>query len=326
MFLNQLKYSKKAWSYLGLLVLGTFILVPQVEAQSRDVESRISRMENEIKTLSKAIFRGEQPPPGAFSSGNDAAATASFEIRIQQMETELRTMRGLVEQQGFEVDQLKKELARVTGDLELRLGDLEKGGAAPASRSGLDITTKSSSSDEPPQPEARSSEGGGGYKWNSGAGANGAASQKGQLGSYTESPESGEIKGGNDLAAATYENAFSLVKNNQYDAAEKEFLVFLDQYPNHVLAGNAKYWLGETYYVRGKFEQAARLFAEGYQQFPQGSKAADNLLKLGMSLAAMDKKDDACIALSQIGKEGFPNAGPAVRRADQEKTRLGCSS
>lgn len=326
MFLNHFKYSKKAWSYLGLLVLGTLILVPQVEAQSRDVESRISRMENEIKTLSKAIFRGEEPPPGAFGSGTDAAAQASFEIRIQQMETELRTVRGLVEQQGFEVDQLKKELTRVTSDLELRLSDLEKGGAGAPSRSGLDITTKSSSSDDPPQPQSRDSETGG-YKWNSGAGANGgAAAQKGQLGSYSESLESGEVKGGNDLAAATYENAFSLVKNNQYDAAEKEFLVFLDQYPNHVLSGNAKYWLGETYYVRGKFEQAARLFAEGYQQFPQGSKAADNLLKLGMSLAAMDKKDDACIALSQIGKEGFPNAGPAVRRADQEKTRLGCSS
>ncbi|MGB0720528.1 MAG: tol-pal system protein YbgF, partial [Bdellovibrionales bacterium] len=118
---------------------------------------------------------------------------------------------------------------------------------------------------------------------------------------------------------------FALVKSNQFDQAENGFKAFLAAYPDHVLAGNAKYWLGETYYVRGSFEQAARMFAEGYQQFPQGAKAADNLLKLGLSLSAMGKAEDACIALAQIQKEGFKGVGPVLRRAEQESAKLGCS-
>jgi TolA-binding protein len=82
--------------------------------------------------------------------------------------------------------------------------------------------------------------------------------------------------------------------------------------------------LGETYYVRGKYDVAARLFAEGYQQYPDGSKTADNLLKLGMALGALGKKEDACIALAQLDKETGANLASVQRRAEQEKTRLGC--
>ncbi len=327
-FLTPYKNTQKAWRTLGLLVLsgsvlGGLILCGPVYAQSeRDMNSRMNRIENEIKTLSRAIFRGEEPPPGAFSGGGDPAAQANLEIRVQQLESELQTLRGLIEQQGFEVRQVKNELERVTGDMELRLQDLE-GGATRSDVSGggrnMNITTQGGNN--PPQPS--SSGAAGGYQWNSN---NSGSNQPGQLGSYNQSPASGAVSGRADDAASMYENAFSLVKNNQYDAAETGFKAFLDQYPDHVLSSNAKYWLGETYYVRGNYQDAARLFAEGYQQAPKGNKAADNLLKLGMSLSSMGKKEDACIAFSQINKEGFANAGPVMRRADQEKTRLGCSS
>jgi tol-pal system protein YbgF len=127
-----------------------------------------------------------------------------------------------------------------------------------------------------------------------------------------------------DSAAALYDNAYALLKNKNYDRAQEEFDKFMAEYPTHGLAGNAKYWLGETYYVRGKYDVAARLFAEGYQQYPDGSKTADNLLKLGMALGALGKKEDACIALAQLDKETGANLASVQRRAEQEKTRLGC--
>ena len=51
--------------------------------------------------------------------------------------------------------------------------------------------------------------------------------------------------------------------------------------------------LGETYYVRGDFPNAARAFAEGFQKYPKSGKAPDNLLKLGMSLQAQGKPEQA---------------------------------
>ena len=93
-----------------------------------------------------------------------------------------------------------------------------------------------------------------------------------------------------------------------------------------MLAANAKYWLGETYYVRGEFKKSARIFAEGFQSFPESAKAPDILLKLGMSLAGMDKQREACVALSQVAIKFPAGNDPVLQRADQEMEKLGCQS
>ena len=94
--------------------------------------------------------------------------------------------------------------------------------------------------------------------------------------------------------------------------------------PNDPLAGSAQYWLGETYYARGRYAEAASAFAEGYKSYPKGTKAADDLLKLGMSLARANQKQNACVALAQLDHD-FPNPGSAIKEQRiAEKKRLGC--
>ncbi len=333
----------KARLTLGLLVMGSAVFSfafdgGDVMAQSsRELSNRIERLEKEIETLSRAYYRGEKPPAGSFSGGASDASQADMQIRLSQLETELRSIRGQFEEQSYETRQLREELERVKGDLELRIQDLESGNASGVtgnSGGGAKYINRGSSSllsNEGVSSGASVSSGAtgvngnGGYRWQSGENVIETQPQKqaaGQLGSYNQSASG--VRASEDLAAATYENAFSLLKKENYDVAEKEFQIFLNEYPTHSLAGNAKYWLGETYYVRGDFERAARTFAEGFKQYPDNSKTADNLLKLGMSLGALDKKDDACVALSQIEKEGFQASAPVLRRASQEKTRLGC--
>ncbi|NCT40535.1 MAG: tol-pal system protein YbgF [Alphaproteobacteria bacterium] len=317
----------KARFILGLLVMGFGVLTlgftADAQAQSnRDLRNRIDRLEKEIETLSRALFRGEQPPAGSLTDSSAAdASRADAEIRLSQVEGDIRKIRGQFEELSYENRQLREELDRLKSDLELRIQDLEKGNSAGgSSRSSgaakyINRTSDAPDSDVEEKPA--------GYQWKSGnLDDDTPSAQPGQLGTYREG--GGNVTAGEDLAAATYENAFSMLKNEKYDIAQKEFTVFLDEYPDHPLAGNAKYWLGETYYVRGDFERAARLFAEGFKLYPKNSKSADNLLKLGMSLAALDKKDDACVALSQISKEGFQASAPVIRRANQEKERLGC--
>ncbi|MEZ5814171.1 MAG: tol-pal system protein YbgF [Alphaproteobacteria bacterium] len=290
-----------------------------------DMKNRVKRLENEIDTLSRAVYRGESPPPGAGGSGS--AVGADVEIRLQQVENDMRELRGLLEQQSYENRQLKDQLERVTSDLELRLNDLEGAGASGVSGGGARYTAGNMTENVMPQVQPRSqaqsvgSAGGQTYQWSSSSGGDAESGPSGQLGSYSTGRAGAS---GTDLAAATYDNAFSLVKNRQYDRAQVELEAFLEAYPGHALAGNAKYWLGETYYVRGNFEKSARVFAEGYQQYPEGSKAADNLLKLGLSLEALGKRSDACIALQQLKKENPAGAAPVLRRADQEMSRLAC--
>lgn len=330
LMINTSSKSLKAWSISGLLILmaGAVFISAPVEAQSnRDLQSRINRLENEIDTLSRAVYKGEQPPAGSVSGGPVAGA-ADVEIRLQQIETEMRDLRGEMERVAYENRQLREDMERITGDLELRMNDLDGSGASArpsnnrvynAPNTNTNRPVINTIDNTPPQPnQAQNGQGGpgNGYQWSTN-------NTGGQLGSYTVD-NAGNASASATGPAALYDRAFSLVKNRQYDAAQNEFEDFLNQYPSHELAGNAKYWLGETHYVRGDFETASRIFAEGYQQFPKGSKAADNLLKLGLSLEAAGKPQDACIALRQLKKENPAGETPVLRRATQEMSRLGC--
>ena len=125
-------------------------------------------------------------------------------------------------------------------------------------------------------------------------------------------------------ASEQYNYAFGLLKQADYSAAEGALKTFIGQYPDDPLAGSAQYWLGETYYTRGRYAEAASAFAEGYKRYPKGAKAADDLLKLGMSLARDNRKHDSCLAFVQLDHD-FPNPGSAIKeRSAAEKKRLGC--
>ena len=122
-----------------------------------------------------------------------------------------------------------------------------------------------------------------------------------------------------------YDYAFGLLRQNEYDKAEQALSSFIKQHGDSPLAGNAQYWLGETYYARGKYKEAAVAFAEGVQKFPKSGKGPDNLLKLGMSLAQLNQVRDACVALGQLGTQYPDAAGTVKTRAQQERARLKCS-
>ena len=76
-----------------------------------------------------------------------------------------------------------------------------------------------------------------------------------------------------------YEFAFDFLKRQDYPKAESALRDFLKRHPKDPLAGNAQYWLGETYYVRGDFQQAAVEFMAGYQNYPKTNKGPDNLVE-----------------------------------------------
>ena len=126
-------------------------------------------------------------------------------------------------------------------------------------------------------------------------------------------------------AASDYDQAFSLLKSQNYEAAEAAFSSFVGSYPDSELAPNARYWLAETFYVRGDFAQASKLFAEAFQSNPNGPKAADNLLKLGMSLEGLGKVKESCVTYSEISKR-FPNASASLlQRARQQLEKNKCA-
>jgi len=122
-----------------------------------------------------------------------------------------------------------------------------------------------------------------------------------------------------------YEYATGLLQRGAYPEAGLAFKAFVAQHPKDPLAGNAQYWLGETYYAQSDYKNAAIAFAEGYQKYPKSQKAPDNLLKLGMSLGQTGRKNDACTAFKQLNSQ-FPQASAAIKdRASRAQQRYGCA-
>jgi tol-pal system protein YbgF len=115
-----------------------------------------------------------------------------------------------------------------------------------------------------------------------------------------------------------------MLQDGDYAGAEKGFKNFVQRNPQHVLAGNAQYWLGETFYARRDYQNAMAAFAEGYKVYKTSPKGPDNLLKLGVTLAVLNRKSDACAVFARFNQD-YPRATDLQkRRVDQERQKNGC--
>ncbi len=102
-----------------------------------------------------------------------------------------------------------------------------------------------------------------------------------------------------------YQQAKTALKARDYSSAQAAFEQFLVLWPEHNLTSNVYYWLAEIYYAKADFTQAAVTFMEGYTREPEGRKAPDSLLKLGMALARTGKKQEACVTFQRL-QQSFP--------------------
>lgn len=211
------------------------------------------------------------------------------EDRLNQIQQNLMALTGQLEQLQYRNQQLQQQMEKMQADYEYRLDSLEKGGKAgprPA----------------PPSPSPAPSAGGGNLAANA--------------------PPPG---GGGPQGEALYHDAFKHLQDGDYAGAERGFKTFVQRNPQHVLAGNAQYWLGETYYARRDYQNAMVAFAEGYKTYKTSPKGQDNLLKLGITLAVLNKKQEACAVFARF-REDYPRATDLQkRRIDQERQKNGCS-
>jgi TolA-binding protein len=59
----------------------------------------------------------------------------------------------------------------------------------------------------------------------------------------------------------------------------------------------------ETLYARRDYQNAMAAFAEGYKIYKTSPKGPYNLLKLGITLAVLNRKSDACALFARFNDE-----------------------
>lgn len=209
-----------------------------------------------------------------------------IEDRMNQLQQSITMLTGQIEQLQYRNQQLQQQMQKMQTDYEFRIDQLEKG------RSG----------GTPPKPNTPST---------LAPGPTAAAT-----------PDAGGGGGGGGEQA--YHDAFKKLQDGDYAGAERGFKTFLQGNSKHALAGNAQYWLGETYYARRDYQNAMTAFAEGYKVYKNSPKGPDNLLKLGVTLAMLGRKPDACAVFAKFTQD-YPRATDLQkRRVDQERQKNAC--
>lgn len=314
------------------ILLASMFSAASALAQSNEIRAlydRIDRLEQSLTDVQSQVYRGEVPPAarppalGSSSVSADPPATARLLVRINELEGQIRALTGKLEELEFLVGQSQTRMDKLVEDVDFRLTAIERNMAAP--------TGAAAGNEGAP----RGAPAAGGVSVTAPAGTLGTISPN-DLGRVAAVPQSGVAAASQAAGDGSsilpdggvkqrYDFARSLLRQGKYDSAERAFAEFVETYPEDALAGNAQYWLGESFYARKDYERAASAFLAGYQNYHESPKAPDNLLKLGITLNALGQKEEACAALGQLNDE-FPNASTAIKqRVTNERRRAGCS-
>ena len=117
---------------------------------------------------------------------------------------------------------------------------------------------------------------------------------------------------------AEYDRAFTLLKSSQYEMAIQEFTVFLNKYPTGNFSDNAQYWLGEAYYVMKQFEQALQEYNKLVVNYPHSQKYTHALLKIGYCYHELGRIDEARKYLQALTRQ-YP--GETASRLAEERLK-----
>ncbi len=120
-----------------------------------------------------------------------------------------------------------------------------------------------------------------------------------------------------------YDQARSLLGQGQYEAAAAEFERYVQAESPGPLAANARYWLGETYYVQGLYAEAGAEFANVVSNYPDSNKLPDALLKLGYTQDELGDTAAAQRTLERVRQDfaGVDAANLATIRLAQIEAR-----
>lgn len=127
----------------------------------------------------------------------------------------------------------------------------------------------------------------------------------------------------NDIAQLG-QNGKRLLAEGDFAGAQTSLKQYLQFNPDAADVGEMNYYLGESYYVRGGYADAADAYITSMKRDPRGVKAPDAMVRLAGALRELGKTADSCATLASLPRQ-YPDASPTVtNNASLEAARSGC--
>jgi len=247
-----------------------------------DIRQQLSVLYVELQRLNRELS----------TTGNPSVALggATGLERMQRIEAELARLTSRTEDLSLRITNIVKDGTNRVGDLEFRLCELE-----PACDIATLGATPSLGGELPPEIDVT-----------------------------PVAPDTG-VGSTPELALSEqrdFDAAQAALQAGEYAQAAGLFQTFTDTYPGGPLNAEAHYLRGEALAAQGNMADAGRAYLESFSGSPNGPRAPDALLQLGVALEALGQRDEACVMLGQLGAR-FPGQ-PQVATADLQMQRIGC--
>ena len=267
-----------------------FVLFKSLVVSSQDIDTdeifdKLERLEKNVSDIQKGKIEDVSK---SISSGY----ISRNEKRLDLIETNVRQNFGTLEEIQNQINLINEKLDLINSDFQSRIlkieKKLEKINIQTETKQKMDITTPKNFSQNKLETKV------------------------------TEQRNLSE-----DEIKKKYENAIKLLWASKFDEAEKE-LIDLKNFNPEDLMPNIQYWLGEVHYAQKKFEKAILEFGEGLKKYPDSIKGPDNMLKLGLSFANLEKKNEACNVFYELEIKYKSAPKNVLERANKEKKKLNC--
>ena len=254
------------------------LLAPEVLAQVPVVESQGSAAsrygEPAVAATSSAATSASSSPEASTPTGD---GTRALFQQLQALQIEMQELRGLVEEQGHQLNRLAREQKEQYLDIDRRLS---AGGAGGATGS---------------------------------TGANSRSSGTTSLSGGNGSTGSAGSAAGSERSA--YTRAFDLTREKRFAEAIDGFNQLIADYPSGPYTPNSLYWLGELYLAlpEPNLEQSRQSFVQVVDRYPSHQKVPDALYKLGVVYDRLGNQEEARRYFQRV--ESDYSDSPAARLA-----------
>ena len=284
-----------------------------------------------------------------------AQDAAELLLRIDRLENLVRQMNGQVEQVQNQNRRLEEQAKRFQNDTDFRFKELEggRGGArtapSPATggqpsrqqksdafnpdanpqAAGAPLTLGSPSSATAARPPRQAGTSAVANPGEIIAGEQNALGRDPRQPTDLTNPSRGQQTASVPVAPGTPKGDIDLgkqqLKNGEYDAAEGTFREFTRSRTKDKLLPEAVIGLGDSYFQRQRWREAAEQFVDMTTKFPKSGRAAEAELKLGISLRGLGAAKEACDVLNNHGQK-YPNASASIKQGiARELQRARCT-
>ncbi len=120
-------------------------------------------------------------------------------------------------------------------------------------------------------------------------------------------------------ATTLYREGIEEHRAGNYEKARERFKTYIKTHPKGDLAGNAQFWIGETFYSQGDYENAILAYEELASRHPKSDKLPAALLKEGLSFLELKDTTNAKLLLNRLIKK-YPRSDEAKLAQRKLKT------